>query len=227
MKKTHLILLVAISICFVTISYAQKGNYRISNSFGVTGGITTFDIVTDNFITKTSNGFVGGINAIVDIPVRWYNISFGMQLSESNLEILGRPELISTEEAFIEYKMFAAQVAMLLHVKVIPDYFTIDVGPMLQYNGSLELKDKNQEGYYIKNYVNLAAEAISNISQFNLNGAVGASLGIRNFKLKAQYIYGFTNILNKLEKEGLDTLGSNARFKGNQSMLVLGAIISF
>ena len=227
MKRIQLTLLVVISICFVTISFAQKGNYRISNGFGITGGITKFDIVTDNFTTKESNGFIGGLTATVDIPHKWYNMSFGMQLSESNLEILGRPELVSSQEAFIEYKMFAAQVAMLLHIKVIPDYFTIDVGPMLQYNGKLELKDKNQEGYYIKNYVNLGAEAISNISQFNFNGAVGASLGIRNFKLKAQYIYGFTNILNKLENEGLDTLGGDSRFKGNQTMLVLGATISF
>lgn len=227
MKKIQLYLLVVISLCFVTLSFAQKGNYRISNGIGITGGVTKFDIVTENFTTKASNGFVGGLSATVDIPVRWYNVSFGMQLSESNLEILGRPALVSTEEEFIEYKMFAAQVAMLLHIKVIPDYFTIDVGPMLQYNGRLELKDKNQEGYYIKNYVNLAAEDISSISQFNLNGAVGASVGVRNFKLKAQYIYGFTNILNKLENEGLDTSGGDSRFKGNQTMLVLGAIISF
>ena len=62
--------------------------------------------MTDNFTTKASNGFIGGLGASVDIPVRWYNISFGMQLSESNVEVLGRPALISTEEEFIEYKMF-------------------------------------------------------------------------------------------------------------------------
>lgn len=60
-----------------------------------------------------------------------------------------------------------------------------------------------------------------------MNGAVGASVGIRNFKLKAQYIYGFTNILKKLENQSLDTLGGDSRFKGNQTMLVLGAIVSF
>jgi hypothetical protein len=98
---------------------------------------------------------------------------------------------------------------------------------MLQYNGKLELINKDQEGYYINNYTNLIAEDITNISQFNFNGVVGASLGIRNFKLKAQYIYGFTNILNKLENQNLDTTGGDARFKGNQNMLVLGATVSF
>jgi hypothetical protein len=227
MKKLQLYLLVVLFISFVTKSFSQKGNYRITNGINITGGVTQFDIVTDNFTTKASNGFIGGLGASVDIPVRWYNISFGMQLSESNVEVLGRPALISTEEEFIEYKMFAAQVAMLLHVKVIPDHFTIDFGPMLQYNSKLEFRDENQESYFINNYTNLSAEDITNISQFNLNGAVGASIGFKNFKLKAQYIYGFTNILKKLENEDLDASGGDSRFKGNQSMLVLGAVVSF
>lgn len=227
MKYNRLFLLVALMLCFVTKSFSQKGNFRISNGIGIIGGITQFDIDTDNFNTKSSNGFIGGLMATVDIPLRWYNVSFGMQLSENAIEISGRPDLISTQEAFVEYKMFAAQVAMLLHVKVIPNHFTIDFGPMLQYNGRLEFKDKNQEGYYINNYTNLSAQDITNISQFNFNGALGASLGVKNFKLKAQYVYGLTNILKKLEGQDIDTVGGDSRFKGNQTMLVLGAVLSF
>lgn len=227
MKINKLTLLVAFLLCFVTVNHAQKGNYPITNGFSIFGGITKFNISTDNFTTSQGDGFLGGISATVDIPLRWYNISFGMQLSENNIDILGRQDLVSTESEFINYKMFAAQVAMLMHIKAIPNYFTIDVGPMLQYNGKLEFKDSNQEGYYINNYNLLTAKDITNISQFNFNGVVGASLGVRNFKLKAQYIYGFTNILNKLENENLDTAGGDARFKGNQNMIVLGAMVSF
>jgi len=220
-------LLVAICMCFVTKSFSQKGNYRISNGIGIFGGITKLDITTNNFITKQGDGFIGGLAAIVDIPHKWYNISFGMQLSESTIEILGRPNAISSEDAFIDYKLFAAQVAMLGHIKVIPKHFTIDIGPMIQYNSKLEFKEKGQEGYFINNYNNVTAEDIANISQFNLNGAIGTSVGIKNFKLKAQYIYGFTNILKKLENQNLDTTGGSARFKGNQTMLVFGAMVSF
>jgi hypothetical protein len=220
-------LLVAICICFVTKSFSQKGNYRITNGIGIFGGITKLDIITNNFTTKQGDGFMGGLLAIVDIPHRWYNMSFGMQLSESTIGILGRPNISTTTDEFIDYKMFAAQVALLGHIKVIPNHFTIDVGPMLQYNSKLEFKEKGQEDYYINNYNNLTAEDIADISQFNLNGAIGASVGIKNFKLKAQYIYGFTNILKKLENQDLDTVGGNARFKGNQTMLVLGAMVSF
>ncbi|MFD1161339.1 MULTISPECIES: hypothetical protein [Hwangdonia] len=229
MNNNGYFLLVALTLCFVTKSFSQKGNYRIQNGFGIGGGITQFDITTDNFITKSSNGFLGGMSSTVNIPTRWYDISFGMQLSENRIEISARPTPLSNSnpDEFIAYKMFAAQVAMLMHIKVIPDYLTIDLGPMLQYNGKLELKDDTKKGYYINNYNLLTAEDITTISQFNVNGAIGASVGIKNFKLKAQYIYGFTNILKKLNSENVDVSGGTPRFKGNQTMLVLGGIISF
>ena len=227
MKFRSAIVLVFILTCFVTVGHAQKGNHPITNGISVFGGITQFDVVTDNFITQSGNGFLGGTLATVDIPMRWYNVSFGMQLSENTLGILGRPTQGSTQNEFIDYKLFAAQVAMLLHIKVIPNYFTIDVGPMLQYNSKLELKDDAKETYYIANYNALTAMDIVDISQFNFNGAVGASVGIKNLKIKGQYLYGFTNMLNKLETKGLDTTGGDARFKGNQSLLFLGIQVSF
>ncbi|MCB4807271.1 hypothetical protein LG651_03340 [Tamlana sp. 62-3] len=227
MKHNQFIILVAICICFVTKSFSQRGNQRIQNGIGLMGGITKFDIVTNNFETQQGNGFLGGTAATVDIPFKWYNVGFGMQLSENHVNILGRPTSTSTESEYIDYKVFAVQIPLLMHVKVFSQYFNIDVGPMFQYNSKLELVDDSQEGYYINNYNNLTAEDIVNISQFNINGIVGASLGIRNFKLKAQYIYGFTNIFNKLEKQNLETSGGDSRFKGNQSQIFLGAAIMF
>jgi len=228
MKQKLHYLLVVLSIAFVTKSYSQKGNYHITNGISVNGGITKYDIITDNFETEQITGYLGGFLATVDIPHRWYNMSFGMQLSENHIGILGRPTQISAESDFVEYKLFTVQVALLGHIKLIKRYFTIDVGPMLQYNGSLDLNDKKQETYYINNYDNLLASDISNISKFNINGAIGASAGLDFISLKVQYIYGFTNILKKLNTENLDTAGNNEKsFKGNQSMLVLGVIISF
>ena len=227
MKIKSLFLLVAFTIGFVTINHAQHKTYDIVNGIGILGGITKLDIDTDNFITKEGNGFLFGMSATVDIPHRWYNMSYGMQLSENYINIQGRPTAISIEDEFIEYKMFAAQLALLGHIKLIGSYLTIDVGPMVQYNGELEIENKNQEDYFINNYANLRAKDIAQISQFNFNGLVGASVGYKFIKLRAQYIYGFTNILKKLEDKDLDLSGGDSRFKGNQSMLVFGAMISF
>jgi hypothetical protein len=69
-------------------------------------------------------------------------------------------------------------------------------------------------------------EDITQISNFNANGAVGLSLGVRRLYLRAQYIYGFTNILGGLNNQDLD-IGNNAKFKGNQSLMAFTAIITF
>ena len=227
MKYNRLFLLVAITMCFVTKSFSQKGNYDIVNGIGLFVGITNINLTTDNFVTVKGNGFIGGLSATVEIPHRWYNMSYGLHLSESTVSILGRPTVSSTAEEFIDFKLFAAQLALMGHIKLAGSYVTLDVGPMLQYNSRLEFEDKAQEGYFINNYSNLAATDISDISQFNLNGAVGITAGFKFLKLRAQYIYGFTNIFKKLESQNLDTSGGDARFKGNTSMLVFGAMVSF
>lgn len=229
MKYNAIYLLVVILLCFVTKSFSQRGNYDIVNGIGIFGGITQVDINTDNFITTNSNGFIGGLSATVDIPHRFYNMSYGMHISENNVQISARPSMLGNSDpnTFIEYKLFAAQVALMGHIKLAGSYVTLDLGPMLQYNSRLELNDSSKEGYFINNYSNLRATDIADVSKFNLNGAAGITAGFKFIKLRAHYIYGFTNMLKKLEDQSLDTSGGDARFKGNMSMLVFGAMISF
>ena len=227
MKNKELILLVAIAMCFVTPGFSQHANYHIKNGIAISGAVTKFDIISNNFTTKQENGFLGALIATVDIPNKWFNMSFGMQLSENSIGISARPNAISAQQEFVDYRLLTAQIALLGHVKIFEDYLTIEGGPMLQYNGKLELKDRSKENYFINNYNVLMAKDISNISQFNVNGAIGATAGFGFFRLKAQYIYGFTNILNRLNSQSIDTSGSEDRFKGHQSMLALGAMIVF
>jgi len=225
MKNIQSLLLVLICLTFVTNSFAQRKNYKIQNGIGLQGGITQFDIQTDNFETKKNSGYIGGMSASVDIPHRWYNVSYNIQLSENYVDIKASALGNLTEE-FIEYKLFVANISFLFHIKLISNNLTLDVGPMLQYNSELELKDEAKEGYFIKGYNNLLTEDISDISNFNANGAVGLSLGVRRLLLRAQYMYGFTNMLGNLNKQDLD-IGTNKKFKGNQSLLALTAMITF
>ncbi|MEH1007709.1 MULTISPECIES: hypothetical protein [unclassified Winogradskyella] len=225
MKNIQSLLLVLICLTFVTNSFAQRKNYKIQNGIGLQGGITQFDIQTDNFETKKNSGYIGGMSASVDIPHRWYNVSYNIQLSENYVDIKASALGNLTEE-FVEYKLFVANISFLFHIKLISNNLTLDVGPMLQYNSELELKDEAKEGYFIKGYNNLLTEDISDISNFNVNGAVGLSLGVRRLLLRAQYMYGFTNMLGNLNKQDLD-IGTNKKFKGNQSLLAITAMITF
>lgn len=227
MKFKHYIVLVAFTICFVTTSYSQHQTYLIKNGFGLTAGISQYNIITDNFDTKQGQGFVGGLSATVDIPHKPYTISYGMQLSENYLEISGRELQNVLEMKMIEYKLMAVQIGFTYRIKIFRDNLTIDLGPQLQYNGKLELKDDTLESYFINGYDNITAKDITNISQFNVNGMGGISVGIDFFQVKAQYIYGFLNILDKLNDKNLNTGNTSGSFKGNQSMLVFAAMFSF
>lgn len=227
MQNKQLILLVALCIGFVTTALSQHSRYAIKNGIGVQGGLTQFDITTENFQTIKGDGWIGGLNATVDLPHKWYTVSYSIQLSENTLGISARPTMTSPLLEEIDYKIFTAQVAFLFHAKVLQDYITIDLGPMIQYNSELELKNKDKEGYFITNYNNLLASDITEISQFNVNGAIGASVGFKGFKLRGQYIYGFTNILNKLNDQDLDVGTNTDKFKGNQTMIAFTAMIIF
>jgi len=227
MKKIQLFLLVLLSICFVTKSFSQKGDYDIINGIGIFGGMTKVNLLTDNFTTAEGDGFIGGFSATVEIPHRWYNMSYAMHLSESTVSILGRPAAASSTNTFIDYKLFAAQLALMMHVKLAGSYVTFDVGPMVQYNSALEFEDSTQDSYFINNYDNLKATDITNISRFNVNGAAGLTAGFKFVKLRAHYIYSATNILKNLQRENIDTSGGDAGFKGNMSMLLFGVMFSF
>ncbi|WP_047549216.1 outer membrane beta-barrel protein [Psychroserpens sp. Hel_I_66] len=226
MQKKQFILLLTFCIGFVTITVAQHNTYKIKNGIGVIGGLTQYDIITDNFETKSGTGFIGGLVATVDIPHKWYTVSYGFQFSQNSIEITGRPSLTTITQEPIEYDIKMAQVAFLLHVKLLSDNLTLDLGPQLQYNSELELKNDDQKNFIIQGYDNLFAEDISDISKFNANGVVGASAGIGNFRLRATYSYGFTNIFGKLNDNDFN-LNNADRFEGNQSMLSFALMITF
>ena len=221
MRRKQLLLLVALCLCFVTLVQGQIRTYDIVNGFGIQGGITKFDIITNNFETQSETGWLAGASSTVDIPNRWYNVSFLIQFSQNNLSIFG-------QSVPIKYKLYTVQVALLPHIKLIGSNVTLEVGPMLQYNSEFELNDKSQSDYVLTNFDNLIADDIKGINQFNVDGIGGLTVGFDSIKLKAQYIYGITNMLNKLNHENLDTTGSSeTNFKGHQSMLAFTAMFTF
>lgn len=227
MKNIKLFLLVAFILCFVTKSFSQHGRYDIHNGIDITGAITKFNINTDNFVTRQGDGFLFGLAGMVNLSHKWYNISVGLQFSQNTIGILGSSTGSSLDEGFIDYKLLVVQMPLLFHIKPIKNFCTIDLGPVIQYGDGLELKKTSNESYYVAGYDNVLASDITHISQLNINGLIGVSAGYRFVKLKAHYMHGFNNILEKLNSKDLDTTGGNANFKGNLNMLVLGVMFTF
>jgi hypothetical protein len=230
MKIKQLTLLVALCVLFVTNSFAQRPNYSIKNSLGPFGGITQSNIKTDNFITDSGKGWSAGLTAIVNVEHKWYDVSYGIQFTESIVAISGRPTDDVAAEDMIDMKLSGAQLGVLMHAKLLGgnrQNLTLDFGPMIQANGYFEPKNDEEADYFINGFDDLQVKEIRDVSKFNINGAVGATAGIKNFRLRAQYQYGLTNVFGKLNNQDL-TLGSNtAKFKGNQTNLVFTALLLF
>lgn len=222
MQNHKYILLVALTLCFVTLSFSQHTRYAIKNGFGIQGGLTQFDILSDNFQTKKGNGWVAGLNATVDLPHKWYTVSYSMMLSENHIEIYSLPNQVSSLSEPIEYKLMAVHANFIGHIKLIDQYLMLEIGPQLQYNSKLELTNSNNETNIINTYT---AKDIEDISRFNVNGMFGVSAGFGFVRLRAQYIYGFTNMLNALNKQ--DFASGLDKFKGNQSMFAFTAMLTF
>ena len=202
----------------------------IKNGFGIHAGVTQFNIFTDNFETTASAGFIGGFAATADIPHKWYNVSFGLQFFQNNLEISGSRiinNLMTTNIAIqdIEYRLQGVQGTFLFHIKLAGPFLTFDIGPQLQFNGELEVNDDMPENLFLDNIGVLRAEDISDITRFNANGVAGFSGGIGPVRLRVHYTYGFTNILNRLNDA--DFNDGRTSFSGNQSIITASVLFTF
>ncbi|MGV6831786.1 MAG: hypothetical protein ACWA5P_09560 [bacterium] len=219
-------LLVAFTLGFVTIIHAQPKSYDIKNGFGIGGGLTIFDIQTDNFETKAGSGWMVQASATADLPHKWYNISYNIQLAQNKLELMARENVTDQMDVPVAYDVFTAQLGLVMHIKLIGSLLTLDAGPQLQYNGNLELSSQNQETFVLNGYNTLQAGEIKVLSKFNVNGMVGATAGFGPIKLKAQYMYGLLNTLDALNDQNLSEQPASD-FEGNMSMLAFSVLFTF
>ncbi len=227
MNFDRLLLLVAFALCFVTSGFAQRPSYQIRSSLGITGGITSFDINTGNFETTANTGIMGGLMVKGNLPHKWYDVSGGIQFAQGKMGMEGRSAQDATDIQEIEYNLLMVQLYMLMHWKLVPNHLEVDFGPMIQFSDKLKFEDNGQEAFYINGYDNIQASEIVELSQFNVNLAVGLTTGFKPFRLRFQYQYGVTNILGKLDDANLDTTGGDDDFKGHQGMITGTAIFFF
>jgi hypothetical protein len=189
-----------------TFGFAQTG-YRDGNRIGLSFGISQTTLFTNNFDTKPEMGFAGGLSVRGNYYNNWSMI-YGMQFFSNNFSTE------STLNQKIKYNLSGVQIRLLLSYNVIEDHVSIDFGPVLQINGKLKTESVN-ENKTIKGTL-LKADQIEDVSPVSGNFYLGCSAGSKVVRLVIFYEYGFTNILNRLNKdEDLKPLNNNDKFKGN------------
>ena len=189
-----------------TIGLAQQG-YRDGNRIGISFGISQTTLFTNNFDTKPEMGFAGGLSVRGNYYNNWSMI-YGMQFFSNNFS------LESTLNQKMKYNLSGVQIRLLLSYNVVEDHVSLDFGPVLQINGKLKTDSAN-ETKTIKGTL-LKANQIEDVSPLSGNFYVGCSAGNKVIRAVIFYEYGFTNILNRLNKEeDLKPLNNGDKFKGN------------
>jgi hypothetical protein len=189
-----------------TIGFAQYG-YRDGNRIGISAGLSQTTLFTNNFKAKPELGFAGGLSVRGNYYNNWSMI-YGMQFFANNFS------LESTFDQKIKYSIQGVQVRILFSYNVVENHVSLDFGPVLQINGKLDVASSD-ENKIIKGTL-LEANQIVDVSPVSGNIYLGCSAGNKTVRAVIFYEYGFTNILNKLNKdENLREFNNNDSFKGN------------
>lgn len=189
-----------------TLGFAQYG-YRDGNRIGLSAGISQTTLFTNNFKAKPETGFAGGFSVRGNYYNNWSMI-YGMQFFANNFS------LESTFDQKIKYSIQGVQVRLLLSYNVVKDHVSLDFGPVLQINGKLGVASSD-ENKIIKGTL-LQAKQIVDVSPVSGNFYLGCSAGSKTIRAVIFYEYGFTNLLNKLNKDdNLQEFNNGDSFKGN------------
>ncbi|MBX9808223.1 MAG: PorT family protein [Flavobacteriaceae bacterium] len=194
--------------CLITLVCFSQYDYRDSNRIGISFGVNQFTLNTNNFQTKPGTGWNGGLSMRGNYYDDW-DMVYAMQFSENNFSVATNSGFI-TEDT--NYKLSSAQISLLFSYKFIENHLSIEMGPLVQINGKLNV-EKGKESNTITG-TNLKAKDIVAISQFNFYPVIGITAGVRHLRLNISYQYGVNNMLGNLNKQ---SLGVN--FKGNPGIL--------
>ena len=204
-KKLIILLLLS-----TTFGFAQYGR-RDGNRIGISAGLSQTTLFTNNFDAKPELGFAGGLSVRGNYYNNWSMI-YGMQFFTNSFS------LESTLNQKIKYNVQGVQIRILFSYNVVEDHVSLDFGPVLQINGKLQLPTSSED-MTIKGTL-LKANQIIDVSPVSGNFYLGGSAGNKSIRAVLFYEYGFTNFLNKLNKnENLQEFNNGDSFKGNLGTL--------
>jgi len=218
MKYISPIILFTVLLC-TSITFSQR-NFKEFNIIGISGGITLYDITTNDLQTKRGESLMFGLQMRGNVYNN-FDMLYGIAFYDTKIGIAGSSLGPLGTSKFINYTMQSAQISVLWGYKIIKNHLSIEGGPILNVNGKLTLKDTQFKNDILDGYTTLRAVDIEDVSKANFHAAIGMTAGFRNFRIFTQYQYGVTNILNKLNSQNLENTG----FKGNSSLLVFGATV--
>lgn len=205
---------------FFQQNYGQR-NYDDYNFLGILGGVTLFNIKTDDLVTKQYSGVTAGFTTRGAFRNN-FDLVYGISFQSASVGIEGS-NILGKDTQSINYTLQGAQISFLGSYNIIVKHLSIEFGPVFNINGKLKLDNEKYKNYILSGYDTITAEDIQEISTFNVQVAGGLTAGFEHIRIFGQYQYGVTNMLGKLNDKELE----NKNFKGNSSTIIVGAVIYF
>lgn len=219
------IFLLAIAVLFTANSYAQRKFPPNSyNRLGIQGGITYGNLHSKDFGFIDCYGYTAGLSTRATAGEKIFFI-YGVNFHEfkTGLETLHPVTLEPTE---IDFKATGVQINLFLGHKLIREYLSLEIGPLIQINSKLT-PEEGKENYILQEY-NLTAADLEQLSRMNFSLAAGLSGGLPNLKLWVQYQYGISNLFNKFNYEELREKDPTVpALKANMRLVSAGLVFYF
>ncbi len=206
----------------ISLTVFSQRNFDEYNRLGINGGVTFFDIQSDELKTEAGTGFMVGFTTRGSFRGN-FDLIYGINFYNHKLSIAGN-NLVGTDSQKMGYTIQGVQLNFLPSINIIKHHLSIEVGPILQVNGKMKLDSDRYDEYIIDGYTTLNASEIEDISQVNFHVLGGITAGFEDFRLGAHYQYGVTNTLKGLnDKE----LSEDVDFEGHASLLTVSAVFYF
>lgn len=209
------LLFVTVLCCSIYNTIAQR-NYKGYNRLGIMGGVTLFDINTTDFQTQQETGFAGGFTTRGAFR-NDFDLIYGLSFVANSLSIQG----VNNET--VKLNLQGVQLNFLGSYNIIKHHLSLEFGPLLNVTGKLTPVSESQENVVVQGYESLTVADLENIAPINFHVLGGITAGLESFRVTAHYQYGVTNMLNRLNDQGLE----KTDFEGNSSTIFVGLVAYF
>ena len=190
--------------------------YSYNNRLGLGGDATFFNITSDDVDVTQGTGWSANFETRGDFRDD-FDLIYSLGVFNHNFSV---NENVTNDK--IDMSTLGVEIKFLLAWKIAQsDYFSIEAGPALQLNGELKIDNEDRYGdSFIGGSNAVALIEFQNTMPVNLNGVIGFSGGVRNFRVTAHYHYSLVDSLT-----GTNLIGED--IDGNFSFLSVGARFYF
>lgn len=208
MKKYILTAILAI----VSISAKAQYGEKDSNRIGISVGVNQFTMNTSDFDSKPGIGWNAGLSVRGNFYNDW-DMVYDIRFAEHSFTVESKNPILDDVDAKIQ----SAQISLLFSYKFIENHLSVEVGPMFQFNGKLDIDEEDElttidaQGTTMKD--------IQEIKIFNFYPTVGITGGVKHVRAHIFAQYGVLNTFRGLEKPNGESITGNG--------LVLGGNICF